>query len=228
MKLIASTVIAALLLTGTAFAVSQEPGQGVQLPQTAAAESTEAAHHTQAPPTEAVPPTQPTQSSQPAAAPVELTREEAIAIALAHAGLPIENATALRAHKDRDRGVPHWDIEWRSGDWEYDYGIHMHTGEILEAAREYDPPRPAPTPETTAPRQVPDMSAYLKAEEALAIALGHAGLTADQIAFPETEFDIDDGVAQWDVEFRFGGWEYSYELHAETGKILEQDKDWDD
>lgn len=66
---------------------------------------------------------------------------------------------------------------------------------------------------------------YLTAEEAEAIALAHAGVSAGQAARIHTEFDRDYGVAEYDVEFLYDGWEYEYEINAETGEILTWDKE---
>ena len=68
----------------------------------------------------------------------------------------------------------------------------------------------------------------LTAEEALTIALNHAGLTQDQIRRLERERDWDHGRPEWDIEFVSGNYEYSYEIHAETGVILEWDRERED
>lgn len=68
----------------------------------------------------------------------------------------------------------------------------------------------------------------LTAEEALTIALNHAGLTQDQIRRLERERDWDRGRPEWDIEFVSGNYEYSYEIHAETGVILEWDRERED
>ena len=65
----------------------------------------------------------------------------------------------------------------------------------------------------------------LTAEEAQAIALEHAGFTADQVSFLRTEPELYDRVPHYDVEFREGRWEYEYEIHAETGAVLSFEKD---
>ena len=65
----------------------------------------------------------------------------------------------------------------------------------------------------------------LTAEEAQAIALNHAGFTADQVRFLRTEPELRDRVPHYDVEFQEGRWEYDYEIHAETGEILSFEKD---
>lgn len=70
-------------------------------------------------------------------------------------------------------------------------------------------------------------SAELTKEQAQAIALEHAGFSANQVNRLRTEYEIDDGVAQYDVSFHEGAWEYEFEIHAETGRILSFDKDCD-
>lgn len=74
----------------------------------------------------------------------------------------------------------------------------------------------------------PTQAKLLSKEEAVGLALEHAGLTADQITGLRAEFDPDDGRREWDVDFYSGGYEYDYTIHAETGKILDVDKDRDD
>ncbi|MBQ3216775.1 MAG: PepSY domain-containing protein [Oscillospiraceae bacterium] len=68
-------------------------------------------------------------------------------------------------------------------------------------------------------------AATLSPEDAQAIALEHAGFTSEQVSQLRAEYEIDDGIPQYDVEFREGRWEYSYEIHAETGAILSFEKD---
>lgn len=67
--------------------------------------------------------------------------------------------------------------------------------------------------------------AELTREEAEAIALKHAGFTADQVTYLRTEYEIDDGRPQYEVQFHQDRWEYDYEIDAQTGKILSFDKD---
>lgn len=79
---------------------------------------------------------------------------------------------------------------------------------------------------TTAPAAAPTApAAAITAEQAQQIALEHAGFTADQVKFLRTDYEIDDGVPQYEVEFHQDRWEYDYEINAETGAILSYDKD---
>lgn len=95
-------------------------------------------------------------------------------------------------------------------------------------------PGPAAAPEVPAatPRETsaaPTAENRITVEQAQQIALDYVGLTADQVQRLHTQFEIDDGIPQYDVEFHEGNWEYEFEIHAETGNILSYDRDdrWD-
>ena len=83
-------------------------------------------------------------------------------------------------------------------------------------------------PAAAAPAPAEAASPLLSREEAIAIALKDAGLAENQVTRLKAEFDYDDGRPEYDVEFNHNGWEYEYEIHAESGKILKQDKDPND
>lgn len=71
-------------------------------------------------------------------------------------------------------------------------------------------------------------TAMITRDEAQTIVLEHAGLTADQVSGLRTEYEVDDGVARYEVQFRQGRWEYDYEINAATGDIISYDRDvWD-
>ena len=164
--------------------------------------------------------------SQNAAAPTpqtEITAQQAQSIALDHAGLKADQVTRLRAEKDRDDGVWVFDVEFRHGGFEYEYEIHAQTGKILRfETNPVDKPLSTQPPVTEASK-----TARLTEAEVRDIALKDAGLTKDQVSRLRVDFDDDDGVPEYDVEFWCDGWEYEYEIHAETGKIRSRDKDRD-
>ena len=90
---------------------------------------------------------------------------------------------------------------------------------------------PASTPNTpvsthgsqSAPQQTTEK--YISEEEAKSIVLTHAGFTADQVSLLRIGFEYDDGIPEYNVEFREGYLEYEYEIHAVTGQILSFEKD---
>lgn len=154
-----------------------------------------------------------------------ITAEEAEAIALKHAGVSAENVSRIRTEFDYDDGRPEYDIEFYADGREYDYEIHAETGDILRS--EAEPPKVIPT-EPAATETSATIPARISEKEARDIALAHAGLTADQVTRLRVEFDYDDGRPEYEVDFVYDGFEYDYEVHAETGEILSWDKDRDD
>ena len=97
---------------------------------------------------------------------------------------------------------------------------------VERAVRKAVTPAPGATP--TLPAPLPSETAAdstITREQAENIALTYAGFTADQVTRLRTEFEWDDGVPQYDVQFYEGDWEYEFEIHGQTGKILSFDKD---
>ena len=167
---------------------------------------------------------------------VLLTAREAEELVLQKAELTREQVKLSRTELDWERGVPHWEVEFRYEDWEYDYIVHAETGAVLQWDKEYEPQKTTPTgtqpPVTQTPAAPPTETepkpADVTAEEAKALALAHAGLTAEQVGRVKVEKDREKGIWVYEVEFQNGRWEYDYEIHAQSGKILEWDKEYDD
>ena len=72
-----------------------------------------------------------------------------------------------------------------------------------------------------------DKDGLITVEEAKAIALEKAGLTEAEVTFEKAKPDYDDGIRIYDIEFRSGNIEYDAEIDAETGEIIEFEKDND-
>ena len=90
---------------------------------------------------------------------------------------------------------------------------------------------PAETTQPTEPvdaQPQPEEPKLVTKEEAISAALAHAGLKRSQVSHLQAELDKDDGRTVYEVDFETATWEYEYEIHAETGKILSWDKEWDD
>ncbi|RRD95700.1 peptidase M56 [Clostridiales bacterium COT073_COT-073] len=148
--------------------------------------------------------------------------EKAKAIALADAKLNASQVTFLKAKLDTDDGVQVYDIEFYSGNTEYDYEIDAKTGKIREKdldVENFNIPTPAPGNDNTA---------LIGVEKAKAIALAHAGLNANQVVFETAKLDTDDGVQVYDIDFKAGQVEYDYEIDAKTGNIRDFSKEIDD
>ena len=145
--------------------------------------------------------------------PASITLEEAKAIAYGHAGVP--EAQALDKSQERDDG--RWEVSFDSGRTEYEYHISLR-GEILRSRKEADDDRRTAAP--AQPQQVQSAD-RISAEEALTIALDHAGVSDAR----DRDMEWDDG--RWEVSFDAGRTEYEYHISA-AGEILGAKKDIDD
>lgn len=116
------TLLALSMLTGCAVrAAGKSPSEMPKQISAASPGQTELPAQTQPP----------VQSSVPAPSGQYLTAEEAQAIALAHGGFSPDQVSHLRTEPELWDHVPHYDVEFREGYWEYEYEIHAETGEIL-------------------------------------------------------------------------------------------------
>ena len=186
---------------------------------------------------------------------VKLSLDEAKAVALKNAKLSENDVVFTKAKLDYDDGRAVYDIEFYSGNKEYDYEIDANTGKILDRDIEYKvsffsrivdffknmfsgksgtvstPPAAADvTAEATsaASQEKPAASNRITLEEAKKVALDDAKLTATDVTFTKAKLDYDDGRAVYEIEFYSGAKEYDYEIDAATGRILEKDIDIND
>ena len=66
-------------------------------------------------------------------------------------------------------------------------------------------------------------------DEALKKALDHANLDKDQVDYiKKVELDYEHGRKVYEITFFKGGYEYEYDIDAESGKVLKFEKDLDD
>ena len=100
----------------------------------------------QTPPASSVPETHAGQGQTPPVSPApegevaagEISREEALAIALANAGVPEEDAYNVKNETDSDNGIPLYDIEFETDYGDYDFEVAMADGRIVGADYEVD------------------------------------------------------------------------------------------
>ena len=143
-------------------------------------------------------------------------QEKAKTIALNHAGVSASDASYVRVELGYDDGRMEYEVEFWSGNKEYDYDIDALTGEI----RSYDYDIEGYDIPTTG-----QSGDYIGQEKAKTIALNHAGVSASDASFVKVELDYDDGRAEYEVEFWSGNKEYDYDIDALTGEIRSYDYD---
>ncbi len=175
--------------------------------------------------------TQPVEEQQPVDATdteAYIGEEEAKSIALTHAEKSEADVSHMLCKLDYDDGVAEYKVEFWDGTTEYDYEINAVSGEII--GFDYDMESYDVKPET-ATEASPDANAsaeYIGEEEAKEIAFTHAGVTESEASYVKCEFDFDDGIAEYEVEWEIGRTEYEYTISATDGTVWEHDVDYDD
>lgn len=72
-----------------------------------------------------------------------------------------------------------------------------------------------------------DTSEFIGEDKAKEIALEKAGITADGVVFERVELDKDNGIWQYEVEFKKGLIEYDVDVRADDGTVISFEKDID-
>ena len=183
----------------------------------------------------------------------KISEAEAKEIATEDAGHSVNDVRFDRVEVGTEQGASVYEIEFKTADVEYDYDIAIADGEIVKESRELRRPSASGSQVSRARAKeialkdagVSEKDATFTKfengdedgiaktgktgrEAAIDAALSHAGFDADQVSGLRCEKDYDDGREIYEVEFRHGGYEYSYDIDAHSYRILEWDKDYDD
>lgn len=141
-----------------------------------------------------------------------MAADRAKEIALAHAGFAEANVTFVTVKPDADNGRPEYEIEFYSGNTEYDYDIDASTGDILS----YD--HDAENYAAFISIQSDDNNTYIGEEKAKSTALAKvSGATESDIRL---YLDYEDGIAVYEGSIVFDNMEYEFEIDAATGTIV--------
>ena len=124
-----------------------------------------------------------------------------------------------------DESPAHYEVEIRSQTGEeFEYKVDAYTGAILESKREAADGTEVPVVQPSKPAAYGDIG-YAKAKS---VALNHAGVSEGKAYDMDIELDDEDGRLIYEVEFKSGNMEYSYEINAATGAILKHEAELDD
>ena len=108
--------------------------------------------------------------------------------------------------------------------------VDAYTGKVLSgqkdllAAVSASNETTKPSGQKPAPSGTVQDIGYAKAKS---IALNHAGVSENQAYDMDIELDDEDGKLVYEIEFKSGGMEYSYEINAATGAILKHEAEID-
>lgn len=157
----------------------------------------------------------------------EITLEQAKEIALKNANLTESEVIFISSKLEIDDGIKKYDIEFYHENKEYDYEINAVDGSIIEMdfdVENYNISQEQNKIENNN-SNLNSNEVSISEEKAKEIVLNNANLTIDQVTFKKVEMDFDNGIKKYDIEFYYNNKEYSYEIDASTGSILEYDID---
>ncbi|MBE6006339.1 MAG: hypothetical protein E7238_04165 [Sarcina sp.] len=161
---------------------------------------------------------------------------EAAETAFKDAGVTKDDVTIYKQGTDYENGKEVYVVEFlQEGKTKYEYEIATEDGSILfheqemwEKEDDYEY-KGLLHPDTVQEEKTAESAGEISKADAKKIALEDAGLSEQDVTINKCKLDFDDGVKTYDVEFRNAeGYEYEYEIDAETGKILDKDVELDD
>ena len=142
-----------------------------------------------------------------------------------YAGTTALDSVTAEVDSKLDEFPAHYEVEIRSQSGEeFEYKIDAYTGAILESKREAADGAEMPVVQPSKPAPTGDIG-HAKAKS---IALNHAGVSESKAYDMEIELDDEDGTLVYEVEFKSGNMEYSYEINAATGAIIKHEAELDD
>ncbi len=168
-------------------------------------------------------------------------------IAVEHAGVAAGHVLGIRVEMDYERGGMVYEVEFYADGYEYDYDISAETGEIVKNDREFEDEwwedwewsydemermfaeeaakeERRRNEQALVQKEQGTSAEYLTLDDVKKIAFEHAGVTADTVFDLETEFDHDNGRAEYEIDFESGEFDYSYDIDAVTGEIIKNNK----
>lgn len=148
-----------------------------------------------------------------------------------YAGTTAVDSVTAEVDPELDESPAHYEVELQTAWGEFEYLVDAYTGKVLSgqkdllAAVSASNEMAKPTDQKPVPPEAAQSIGYAKAKS---IALNHAGVSESKAYDMDIELDDEDGMLVYEVEFKSGGMEYSYEINAASGAILKHETEIDD
>ena len=154
-------------------------------------------------------------------------------VSYADAGVDVNQLEWSDVRFEFEDGAFVYDVSFGYDGWDFDYTLRADEGAIIDrdlpdgwrASQEPSSPagddgsQAAPAPRTGGSAQEGPQAA-ITADDAVSIALEHAGVDAASARVTKQELERDDGHLTYDVQFVSGTTEWDYEVDAESGAVL--------
>ena len=150
----------------------------------------------------------------------KISADKAKKIALGDAKLAEKDVTFVKVELELEDNRLVYDVEFYSGNVEYDYDIDAVSGAIVSADRDIEnyviPAQPSTEAQAT----------EISVEKAKQIALSHAGVGSAR--FTKAKIEYENGVKVYEIEFKVGNMEYEYDINVVNGAIVSSSAEIDD
>ena len=158
-------------------------------------------------------------------------KDAAACAAEQYAGTTALDSVTAEVDSELDESPAHYEVELHAAWGEFEYLVDAYTGKVLSGQKNLLTAASTPNETTKPSDQKPDPSGTAQDighAKAKSIALNHAGVSENEAYDMEIELDDEDGTLVYEVEFKSGGMEYSYEINAATGAIFKHEAEIDD
>ena len=150
----------------------------------------------------------------------KISADKAKRIALGDAKLAEKDVTFVKVELEFEDNRLVYDVEFYSGNVEYDYDIDAVSGAIVSADKDIENYVIHAQPSTEA------KATEISVEKAKQIALSHAGVGSAR--FTKAKIDYENGVKVYEIEFKVGNMEYEYDINVVNGAIVSSSAEIDD
>ena len=154
-------------------------------------------------------------------------KEAAACAAEQYAGTTALDSVTAEVDSELDESPAHYEVELHAAWGEFEYLVDAYTGKVLSGQKNLLATASVGN-EATKPSAPSGAVQDIGHAKAKSIALNHAGVSENEAYDMEIELDDEDGTLVYEVEFKSGGMEYSYEINAASGAILKHEAEIDD
>ena len=154
----------------------------------------------------------------------KISADKAKKIALGDAKLAEKDVTFVKVELEFENNRLVYDVEFYSGNVEYDYEIDAANGAILSVDKDIENYVIPTQPSKEAPSKA--HVSEISVEEAKQIALSHAGVGSAR--FTKAKIDYENGIKVYEIEFKVGNMEYEYDINVSNGAIISSSAEIDD
>ena len=156
-----------------------------------------------------------------------ISRESAKDAAFKHAIVTESEVTDLSVELDIEHHRIIYDISFDHKGYEYEYEVNALTGEVVSYFKEKEEVIVKTTTKKKTTTTKKTTVSKISKEKAKSIALKDAGVNEKDIKDYEIEYDYEKGKYIYEIDFESGKYDYSYDIDANTGKIINKEKERD-